>query len=131
MSEAQKANAPKKAAPARLRARRKGFERPRPAPAASAQRLMQVLLAPQISEKSTFVGERNNQYVFRVASDATKPEIKSAVELMFKKKVKAVQVANVGGKQKRFGRFMGQRRSWKKAYVSLMPGEEITFQGGE
>jgi large subunit ribosomal protein L23 len=97
----------------------------------NAERLMQVLLAPQISEKSTMVGEKNNQYVFRVAADATKPEIKSAVELMFKKKVKAVQVANVGGKQKRFGRFMGRRRSWKKAYVSLMPGEEITFQGTE
>jgi large subunit ribosomal protein L23 len=99
--------------------------------AASAQRLMQVLLAPQISEKSTMVGEKNNQYVFRVASDATKPEIKLAVELMFKKKVKGVQVANVAGKEKRFGRFMGKRRSWKKAYVSLMPGEEITFQGTE
>ena len=98
---------------------------------ANAQRLMQVLLAPQISEKSTFVGEKNNQYVFRVAVDATKPEIKSAVELMFKKKVKSVQVANVRGKHKRTGRFEGRRRSWKKAYVSLMPGEEITFQGAE
>jgi large subunit ribosomal protein L23 len=94
-------------------------------------RLMQVLLAPQISEKSTFIGEKNNQYIFRVVSDATKPEIKSAVELMFKKKVKSVQVANVKGKEKRFGRFMGRRRNWKKAYVSLMPGEEITFQGSE
>jgi large subunit ribosomal protein L23 len=94
-------------------------------------RLMQVLLAPQISEKSTFVGGRHNQYIFRVASDATKPEIKSAVELMFKKKVKSVQVANVKGKEKRFGRSIGRRRDWKKAYVSLMPGEEITFQGTE
>ncbi len=94
-------------------------------------RLMQVLLAPQISEKSTFVGERNNQYIFRVAADATKPEIKSAVELMFKKKVKSVQVANVKGKEKRFGRTVGRRRNWKKAYVSLMPGEEITFHGTE
>jgi large subunit ribosomal protein L23 len=94
-------------------------------------RLMQILLAPQISEKSTFIGEKNNQYIFRVATDATKPEIKSAVELMFKKKVKSVQVSNVKGKEKRFGRFMGRRRNWKKAYVSLMPGEEITFQGTE
>jgi large subunit ribosomal protein L23 len=94
-------------------------------------RLMQVLLAPQISEKSTFIGEKNNQYIFRVAADATKPEIKSAVELMFKKKVKSVQVANVKGKEKRFGRTMGRRRNWKKAYVCLMPGEEITFQGSE
>jgi large subunit ribosomal protein L23 len=97
----------------------------------NAERLMQVLLAPQVSEKSTMVGEKNNQYVFRVASDATKPEIKSAVELMFRKKVKSVQVANVGGKNKRSGRFTGKRRDWKKAYVSLMPGEEITFQGSE
>ncbi|OFZ73987.1 MAG: 50S ribosomal protein L23 [Betaproteobacteria bacterium RBG_16_64_9] len=94
-------------------------------------RLMQVLLAPQVSEKSTMVGERNNQYIFRVAADASKPEIKSAVELMFKKKVKSVQVLNVKGKEKRFGRSVGRRRNWKKAYVSLMPGEEITFQGAE
>ena len=97
----------------------------------NTQRLMQVLLAPQISEKSTMVGERNNQYVFRVVANATKPEVKSAVELMFKKKVKAVQISNVKGKQKRFGRSTGKRSGWKKAYVSLMPGEEITFQGTE
>ena len=94
-------------------------------------RLMQVLLAPQVSEKSTFVGEKNNQYVFRVASDATKPEIKAAVELMFKTKVKSVQVANVKGKEKRFGRFEGRRRNWKKAYVSLAQGQEINFQAPE
>jgi large subunit ribosomal protein L23 len=97
------------------------------------ERLMQVLLSPLVSEKSTFVGEKNNQYVFRVIPDATKPEIKAAVELMFKTKVKEVQVVNVRGKDKRFGRFEGRRRNWKKAYVSLMPGadgkkQEITFQ---
>ena len=96
-------------------------------PKTNSERLMLVLLAPQISEKSTFVGEKNNQYVFRVLSDATKPEIKAAVELMFKKKVRAVQVANVKGKEKRFGRHMGKRRSWKKAYVCLAPGQEINF----
>ena len=100
------------------------------------ERLMQVLLAPQVSEKSTFVGEKNNQYVFRVVADATKPEIRAAVELMFKTKVKSVQVTNVKGKDKRFGRFEGRRRNWKKAYVSLMPGpdgkkQEITFQAQE
>ena len=105
-------------------------------PALDKERLMQVLLAPQVSEKSTFVGEKNNQYVFRVVADATKPEIKAAVELMFKIKVKEVQVLNVRGKDKRFGRFEGRRRSWKKAYVSLMPGpdgkkQEITFQAQE
>jgi len=103
---------------------------------APAQRLIQVLLAPQVSEKSTFVGEKHNQYVFRVAADATKPEIKAAVELMFKTKVRSVQVSNVKGKEKRFGRHVGRRRNWKKAYVSLMPGpdgkkQEITFQATE
>ena len=95
------------------------------------QRLMQVLLAPTISEKTTFVGEKNNQYVFRVVQDATKPEIKAAVELLFKVKVKGVQVTNVHGKEKRFGRFMGRRRNWKKAYVSVVPGQEINFQAAE
>ena len=103
---------------------------------AAAQRLMEVLLAPQVSEKSTFVGEKHNQYVFRVAADATKPEIKAAVELMFKTKVRSVQVSNVKGKEKRSGRYVGRRRNWKKAYVSLMPGpdgkkQEITFQATE
>ena len=95
---------------------------------ANDQRLMQVLLAPTVSEKSTYVGEKHNQVVFRVVQDATKPEIKAAVELLFKVKVKGVQVSNVKGKEKRFGRFMGRRRNWKKAYVSLMPGQEINFQ---
>jgi large subunit ribosomal protein L23 len=95
------------------------------------ERLMQVLLAPQVSEKSTFIGEKHNQYVFRVAADATKPEIKAAVELMFKTKVKSVQVTNVRGKEKRFGRYVGHRRQWKKAYVSLAQGQEISFQAPE
>jgi large subunit ribosomal protein L23 len=104
--------------------------------AVKKERLMQVLLAPQVSEKSTFVGEKNNQYVFRVLADATKPEIRAAVELMFKIKVKSVQIANIKGKEKRFGRFIGRRSGWKKAYVSLMPGpdgkrQEITFQAPE
>jgi len=102
----------------------------------NTERLMKVLLAPVISEKSTFVGEKNNQYLFRVMSDATKPEIKAAVELMFSTKDKkvevlSVQVANVKGKEKRFGRFMGRRNHWKKAYVSLKPGQEINFAAGE
>ena len=99
--------------------------------AAPKERLMQVLLAPLVSEKSTFIGEKHNQYVFRVAADATKPEIKAAVELMFKTKVKSVQVANVRGKEKRFGRYVGHRRHWKKAYVSLAQGQEINFQAPE
>jgi large subunit ribosomal protein L23 len=98
---------------------------------ANQERLMQVLLAPTVSEKSTFVGEKNNQVVFRVADDATKPEIKAAVELLFKVKVKSVQVANVKGKEKKTGRIIGRRRNWKKAYVSLAQGQEINFQATE
>lgn len=95
------------------------------------ERLMNVLLAPQISEKATFVAEKNEQVIFRVVSDATKPEIKAAVELLFKVNVDNVQVANVKGKQKRFGRFMGTRKDWKKAYVCLAPGQEINFAASE
>lgn len=94
------------------------------------ERLMQVLLAPQISEKATYIAEKNEQVVFRVASDATKPEIKAAVELLFKVQVESVQVANVKGKVKRFRGAVGQRKGWKKAYVSLKPGQEINFVEG-
>ena len=99
--------------------------------AITQERLLQVLLAPQISEKATFVADKNEQVVFRVASDATKPEVKAAVELLFKVEVKAVQVANVKGKEKRFGKMTGRRKGWKKAYVCLKPGQEINFAAGE
>jgi large subunit ribosomal protein L23 len=96
------------------------------------ERLTQVILAPVISEKSTFVADKNNQAVFRVASDATKSEIKAAVEFLFSTKdkkveVQSVRVANVRGKGKRFGQVTGRRNHWKKAYVSLKPGQEINF----
>lgn len=94
------------------------------------ERLMQVLLAPQISEKSTYVADKYEQVVFRVVSDATKPEIKAAVELLFKVEVESVQVLNVKGKVKRTGRVMGRRKDWKKAFVSLKPGQEISFAEG-
>jgi large subunit ribosomal protein L23 len=99
-------------------------------------RLLQVLLGPVISEKSTFVGERNNEVVFKVARDATKPEIKAAVELLFSAKdkkieVTGVRVTNVKGKEKRHGRQTGRRDNWKKAYVSLADGSDISFQAGE
>jgi large subunit ribosomal protein L23 len=94
------------------------------------ERLMQVLLAPQISEKATYVAEKNEQVVFRVASDATKPEIKAAVELLFKVEVEGVQVANVKGKVKRFKGATGRRKGWKKAFVSLKAGQEINFVEG-
>jgi large subunit ribosomal protein L23 len=91
------------------------------------QRLMTILRAPAISEKSTFVADKYEQVVFRVAPDATKPEIKAAVELLFKVQVESVNVSNVKGKEKRFGRFVGKRRDWRKAYVSLKSGQEINF----
>ncbi|MGE5472531.1 MAG: 50S ribosomal protein L23 [Bacteroidota bacterium] len=94
------------------------------------QRLMQVLLAPQISEKATYIAEKHEQIIFRVASDATKPEIKAAVELLFKVEVEGVQVANVKGKVKRFKGSVGRRKGWKKAYVSLKAGQEINFVEG-
>jgi large subunit ribosomal protein L23 len=94
------------------------------------ERLMKVLLAPIISEKSTAVAERNNQVAFRVVPDATKPEIKAAVELMFKVQVDKVSVLNVKGKAKRFGRSEGRRRNVRKAFVCLAAGQEINF-GGE
>jgi large subunit ribosomal protein L23 len=97
----------------------------------AAQRLMNVVLAPVISEKSTLVADKNRQYVFRVADGATKPEVKAAIELLFKTKVQSVTVLNVKGKEKRFGRFMGRRRSWKKAYVRLAAGQEINFSATE
>ena len=91
------------------------------------ERLMQVVLAPVISEKGTFVADKHNQVAFRVAPDATKPEIKAAVEFMFKVQVESVTVANVRGKGKRFGQSVGRRRHWKKAYVCLKEGQEINF----
>ena len=97
----------------------------------SQERLMQVLLAPQISEKATYVADKNEQVVFKVAPTATKPEVKAAVELLFKVEVKSVQILNVKGKIKRFGKMMGRRKDWKKAFVCLKPGQEINFVAGE
>jgi large subunit ribosomal protein L23 len=91
------------------------------------ERLMKVLIGPIVSEKSTFVAEKNEQVAFRVLQDATKPEIKAAVELLFKVQVESVQVLNQAGKVKRFGKHIGKRRGTRKAYVSLAPGQEINF----
>ena len=95
------------------------------------ERLLNILLAPQISEKATYVAEKNEQVIFRVVSDATKPEVKAAVELLFKVNVENVQISNVKGKQKRFGKSIGRRSDWKKAYVCLAPGQEINFAASE
>ncbi|MBU0595014.1 MAG: 50S ribosomal protein L23 [Gammaproteobacteria bacterium] len=95
------------------------------------ERLMQVILAPQISEKATMLADKYQQVVFRVVGNATKPEVKAAVELLFKVEVAGVQIANVKGKVKRSGRTMGRRKDWKKAYVSLKPGQELNLMVGE
>jgi large subunit ribosomal protein L23 len=92
-------------------------------------RLMQVLVAPIISEKATLVADKTNAVTFKVLQDATKPEIKAAVELMFNVKVKGVSVANIKGKAKRTGRSVGRRDHVRKAYVSLQPGQELNFSG--
>ena len=94
------------------------------------ERLLQVLLAPQVSEKATDVADKNNQVIFKVAADATKPEIKAAVELLFKVEVDAVQVLNVKGKGKRRGTIQGRRKGWKKAFVCLKADQEIQFAEG-
>jgi len=95
------------------------------------ERLMTVLLGPVVSEKSARVSEQGNQFVFRVRRDATKPEIKAAVELLFEVKVDAVQVVNTQGKVKRFGARLGRRSDVKKAYVRLAAGQTIDFAGAE
>jgi large subunit ribosomal protein L23 len=95
------------------------------------ERLMTVLLGPHVSEKSTDIGERHNQIVFKVRRDSNKTEIRRAVEMMFEVKVTDVQVANCRGKIKRFGQEWGQRRHWKKAYVTLAEGENIDFLGAD
>ena len=93
-------------------------------------RLMQVLVAPIVSEKATMVAEKSNAVTFKVLQDATKPEIKAAVELMFKVEVKGVSVVNTKGKAKRFGKSNGRRDNVRKAYVMLKPGQELNL-GGE
>jgi large subunit ribosomal protein L23 len=95
------------------------------------ERLMSVVLGPHLSEKSAAAADRDKQVVFRVRRDSTKDEIRRAVELLFDVKVAAVQVVNVQGKAKRFGRTPGRRQDWKKAYVSLAEGSDINFMGTE
>jgi large subunit ribosomal protein L23 len=92
-------------------------------------RLMQVLVAPIVSEKATLVAEQTNAVLFKVLRDASKPEIKAAVELMFKVEVQGVSVLNQKGKAKRFGKSMGRRDHVRKAYVTLKPGQELNFSG--
>lgn len=94
------------------------------------ERLLKIILAPHISEKATYIGEKNNQTIFRVLSDATKKEIKDAIELLWKEQkieVKNVQTINVKGKRKRVGRFIGRRSDWKKAIISIEKDQELSF----
>jgi large subunit ribosomal protein L23 len=93
-------------------------------------RLLKVLLAPHVSEKSTMVAETNNSFVFKVLKDANKAEIKAAVEKLFEVEVEDVRTLNVKGKVKRHGQSFGKRSDWKKAYVMLKEGQDIDFVGG-
>ncbi|MBL8199847.1 MAG: 50S ribosomal protein L23 [Chromatiales bacterium] len=95
------------------------------------EKLMSVLVGPHLSEKSSRIAEQLKQFVFKVRRDAGKAEVKRAVELMFDVQVTAVQVVNVMGKAKRFGRSPGHRQDWKKAYVTLAEGQDIDFLGAE
>ncbi len=94
------------------------------------ERLMNVLLSPSVTEKSSRVGDMG-QVVFKVIKDASKPEIKKAVELLFNVEVDAVRVSNVKSKAKRFGQVQGRRQGWKKAYVSLKEGHDISFANAD
>jgi len=93
------------------------------------ERLYQVIRAPHVSEKATLGADARNQHVFRVAPDATKPEIRKAVEALFEVEVDSVQVLNLKGKNKRFGRIEGRRNGWRKAIVRLKPGHDIDYAG--
>jgi large subunit ribosomal protein L23 len=97
----------------------------------SNNRLYQVLLSPRVTEKTTLVGEKSNQYVFHVIKDASKVEVKGAVELLFEVKVESVRMVNVKGKTKSFRTRPGKRSDWKKAYVRVQEGQVIDFLGGE
>ena len=94
-------------------------------------RYMNLLLAPHITEKASLIADKNRQFVFQVVKNATKPEIKRAVELMFNVKVESVCTSIVKGKSKRFGTINGRRSDWKKAYVKLKEGYDIEYMGTE
>ncbi|MBK7252088.1 MAG: 50S ribosomal protein L23 [Gammaproteobacteria bacterium] len=94
----------------------------------SKERLMTVLLAPHVTEKTSLAMQNHNQYTFRVRRDASKTDIRQAVELMFGVKVRGVQVANEPGKARRFGGTTGRTQDWKKAYVSLAEGQTIDYE---
>jgi large subunit ribosomal protein L23 len=92
------------------------------------EQLMSVLIAPHVTEKTSLAMQNHNQYTFRVRRDASKADIRKAIELMFDVKVAGVQVVNEPGKARRFGRTAGRTQDWKKAYVSLSPGQTIDYE---
>jgi large subunit ribosomal protein L23 len=92
------------------------------------EQLMNVLIAPHVTEKTSMAMQNYNQYTFRVKKNATKTDIKAAVELMFEVKVKGVQIVNEPGKTRRFGKLQGRTQDWKKAYVSLAQGQAIDYE---
>jgi large subunit ribosomal protein L23 len=94
----------------------------------SREQLINVLIGPHVTEKTSRLMQNHNQYTFRVRRDARKPDIKAAVELMFDVKVADVQVVNEGGKKRRFGKTTGRTQDWKKAYVSLAEGQAIDYE---
>jgi len=126
-AKAEKAAKPAKAPAAKKKAEKKADAPKRPVHAEG--RLAQVLVAPIVSEKATMAAEKHNQVLFKVLRDATKPEIKAAVELMFKVTVDSVQTVQHKGKTKRFGKSTGRRDHVKKAYVCLAEGQELNFSG--
>lgn len=93
------------------------------------ERLMKIILSPHMSEKAAIAREKNNEYAFQVAKDSTKPEIKEAIEFLFKAIVESVRIVNVKTKPKRFGQIQGRSKAWKKAYVKLKAGQIIDFAG--
>jgi large subunit ribosomal protein L23 len=132
-AEADAAAKPAKAPKAAKKTAEKKAKAPAPViPQRSAHaesRLAQILVAPIVSEKATMAAEKHNQVLFKVLRDATKPEIKAAVELMFKVSVDSVQTVQQKGKAKRFGKSTGRRDHVKKAYVCLAEGQELNFSG--
>lgn len=93
------------------------------------ERLLKIIMSPHISEKATILAEKYNEYVFQVADFATKPEIKEAVEILFKTKVKVVRIVNVRPKKKMFRGIEGKRQGWKKAYVTLQADQKLEMMG--
>jgi large subunit ribosomal protein L23 len=125
---ASEVKAPKAAKPAKTKGKKVVDIKDAPKKVASQEKLINLLLAPHITEKTSMAMQESNTYSFRVLRDSTKPEIKAAVELMFGVKVAAVQTVNETGKSRRFGKVQGRTQDIKKAYVRLAPGQTIDYE---